>query len=156
MKLPYIIFISLFFLNVVCYSQKKVQADFEVKDKSIFIHFQFEGDPEDDYEVAVCIKRVPMPEFVYEPLMLTGDLSTGPFARIKRTFIWELNEEEAKHFDYSDDFYFEVMFIETGSWFVKMLGKVEVLGGCAMNYCAIAEGQDSQENAKLLSLPARQ
>lgn len=131
MKSLYSIIITLFFLQVANFAQEKVEANFEVKDNKIYIYYQFDGDPEDEYEIEVKLKRGHNPDFFYEPLVLKGDIGDGYFAKKKCTIIWELKESEMQQFADGDDFYFEVMVDEVGISWLYYVGGAALLGGGA-------------------------
>lgn len=156
MKSLYSIIITLLFLQVANFAQEKVEATFEVKDQKIYIYYQFDGDPEDKYEIEVKLKRGHNPDFSYEPLVLKGDIGTGYFATKKCTIIWELKDSETQQFADGDDFYFEVVVDESKSklWLYLLGGGVLVSGGIAAILLGMPKN-DSPSETRLPYPPAR-
>lgn len=156
MKLVYLFLPLLFLFTNTIFSQQKVETNFEVKDQKIYIYYQFDGDPEDKYEIEVKLKRGHNPEFSYEPLELKGDIGKGYFAKKKCTIIWELKESETQQFADGDDFYFEVLVDESKSklWLYLLGGGVIVSGGIAAILLGMPRN-DPPSETKLPMPPAR-
>lgn len=156
MKLVYTFLPLLFLFTNTIFSQQKVETNFEVKDQKIYIYYQFDGDPEDKYEIEVKLKRGHNPEFSYEPLELKGDIGKGYFAKKKCTIIWELKESETQQFADGDDFYFEVLVDESKSklWLYLLGGGVIVSGGIAAILLGMPRN-DPPSETKLPMPPAR-
>ncbi|MBN8545913.1 MAG: hypothetical protein J0L60_07240 [Ignavibacteria bacterium] len=156
MKLVYLFLPLLFLFTNTIFSQQKVETNFEVKDQKIYIYYQFDGDPEDKYEIEVKLKRGHNPEFSYEPLELKGDIGKGYFAKKKCTIIWELKESETQQFADGDDFYFEVVVDESKSklWLYLLGGGVIVSGGIAAILLGMPRN-DPPSETKLPMPPAR-
>lgn len=156
MKLVYLFLPLLFLFTNTIFSQQKVETNFEVKDQKIYIYYQFDGDPEDKYEIEVTLKRGHNPEFSYEPLELKGDIGKGYFAKKKCTIIWELKESETQQFADGDDFYFEVVVDESKSklWLYLLGGGVIVSGGIAAILLGMPRN-DPPSETKLPMPPAR-
>ncbi|GJQ31199.1 MAG: hypothetical protein HBSAPP04_00380 [Ignavibacteriaceae bacterium] len=153
MKSLYLIIISLLLLQEANFAQEKVEANFEVKDNSIYIYFKFEGDPDDEYKVNVKLRRGQNVDFAYEPKSLKGDIGEGYFAQKMCTIIWELLDSETQQFADGDDFYFEVSIEEVGisPWYYY-IGSAALLGGGTI--AAILLGGKSQEETSTTKLPS--
>lgn len=156
MKLVYLFLPLLFLFTNTIFSQQKVETNFEVKDQKIYIYYQFDGDPEDKYEIEVKLKRGHNPDFSYEPLTLKGDIGKGYFAKKKCTIIWELKDSETQQFADGDDFYFEVVVDESKSklWLYLLGGGVIVSGGIAAILLGMPRN-DPPSETKLPMPPAR-
>ena len=128
-------FSFILFCSSNLYAQEKINATFEASEGKIFIYYQFKGDPDQDFNVEVTLRRTSVPSFKLTPSEMTGDVGEGKFAGRQRTVVWRLKPEEEAMLE-GEDFYFEVTAepIEQGGggipWWVYA-GGVAVGGGVA-------------------------
>jgi hypothetical protein len=123
-------FIVLF--SLFSYAQEKIETYSEVlEDGKVNIYYDLKGDPSEEYEIKLNLRRTSNPEFKYSPDDLEGDYGTGKYATGKKRITWKLNDKE-KTFADGEDFYFEVIAQKASkglSWYYYLGGAV--LGGVA-------------------------
>ena len=132
------LFILAFFIilstpKIFC--QEKITSTFELSGNNIVLTYELQGDPAQDYEMNVNLRRSSIPVFLYEPDKLTGDVGTGKYVGGKRTVTWVLNEKEMNMFSDGEDYYFEVTAskkISGSSSWLYYVGGAAVAGGAAV------------------------
>jgi hypothetical protein len=116
---------------------QSIEASFETtQEGTINIYYEFNGDPDKDYNVTVVLKRKSDPSFSLVPKNLNGSVGIGKFANVKRTIVWAPTADEQQTLQ-GNDFYFmvnaKVIKTESGGgipWYVYVGGAV-VAGGVA-------------------------
>ncbi|MCU7497387.1 MAG: hypothetical protein HF314_16270 [Ignavibacteria bacterium] len=114
-------------------AQEKISVTSEAAEGKVFIYYELQGNPAEDYEISLLLRRTSQPTFSYSPEELEGDFNEGKFATGKRKITWKLTPEEKKMFFEGDDYYFEVLAKPSGggtSWYYY-LGAALVAGGAA-------------------------
>jgi hypothetical protein len=72
-------FIVLF--SLFSYAQEKIETYSEVlEDGKVNIYYDLKGDPSEEYEIKLNLRRTSNPEFKYSPDDLEGDYGTGKYA----------------------------------------------------------------------------
>jgi len=153
-------FILSIFIILTCpkiFCQDKITSTFELTGKNIVLTYELQGDPAQDYEVNVNLRRSSIPVFLYEPDKLTGDVGTGKYVGGKRTITWVMNEKEMNMFSEGEDYYFEVTALKkisgSSSW-LYYVGGAAVAGGAAVLLMGKKSmGSSTQSNNDLPGLP---
>lgn len=113
--------------------QEKVKVSSEAVEGKVFIYYELQGNPSEEYEVNLLLKRTSQPSFIYSPEDLEGDIDKGKFASGRRKITWKLTDKEKKMFAGGDDYYFEVSANRAGDsspWYYYV-GAALVAGGAA-------------------------
>lgn len=129
--------ILLLFISSPSSVAQSIEASFEVtQEGTINIYYEFNGNPEKDYDITVVLKRKNDPSFSLTPKNLSGSVGIGKFANVKRTIVWELTPSEQQSLQ-GTDYYFAVnakpMETESGGgipWYVYV-GGAAIVGGTA-------------------------
>ncbi len=143
-------------LSSLTIAQENIKTSFEASEGKVFIYYEFEGDPQQEYNVNVKLKRSSDPTFELVPSVLVGDVGKGAFAGKRRTIIWQINPQEEKVLGGSD-FYFEVLAskIEKGGgipWYVFVGGAV-VAGGAAAFLLLNKKSEDNSTTTTQFPVP---
>ncbi len=147
-----------FILSGLAFSQENIKTSFEASEGKVFIYYELEGDPQQEYNVSVKLKRSSDPTFELIPSVLVGDVGKGTFAGKRRTIIWQINPQEEKELGGSD-FYFEVLAskIEKGGgipWYVYVGGAV-IAGGAAALLLLNKKSEDNTNTTQFPVPPSR-
>lgn len=123
-----LIFIFMIMFNTKILSQETLVKDvrFELKGDNIEIYYTLEGDPEEEYEIQLYLKREEDPSFVYEPQFVTGDIGEGKFVGVNNKIIWNAKKRFPNGLR-GEDFYFEVTAEQVGgglAWYYYIGGAI--------------------------------
>jgi hypothetical protein len=149
--------ILLFTASRVVYAQEKIEnPHFESRDGKIFIYYTLVGDPDQEYEIHVTLRRTSVPSFSLIPSVLEG--TRGKLAGGERTIIWQINTKEEAILD-GEDFYFDLEAEEIGGgggipWYVYA-GGAAVAGGAAAFLLLKKKDETGNGGADLPTPPLR-
>ncbi|MDD5765359.1 MAG: hypothetical protein PHW79_03760 [Candidatus Marinimicrobia bacterium] len=83
------------------------RIDFSVKDKTIDIRYDLNGNPKTKYQVSIVLLRRDQPEYQLVPKKVQGDIGKGKFAGQNRSIIWDFSDELQLGENIAD-YYFQV------------------------------------------------
>ncbi|PIS27100.1 MAG: hypothetical protein COT43_12095 [Candidatus Marinimicrobia bacterium CG08_land_8_20_14_0_20_45_22] len=83
------------------------RVDFSVKDKTIDIRYNLNGNPKVKYQVSVVLLRRDQPDFQLVPKKVMGDVGRGKFAGQNRSIKWDFSDELQLGANIAD-YYFQV------------------------------------------------